>query len=182
MMDEITQDQREYIFFSKPDWIDIVCDNVANGGSIVNLAELIKIPHHKLLRSIRQSKEYSDKYSQALDDRKEWARETVLKTLADLCSFNFKDLFDSDGKILPIHQWPDVAAKSVAGMDVFEEYDGFGKEREQIGWIKKIKTTDRLKAIELVMKNLSMLTEKHEVSGELTMGALVYKSYTDGKI
>lgn len=144
-MDEITQDQREYIFFSKPDWIDIVCDNVANGGSIVNLAELIKIPHHKLLRSIRQSKEYSDKYSQALDDRKEWARETVLGQLND------------------------VITKRT-------------EEDALTGALLRAAVKDRLKAIELVMKNLSMLTEKHEVSGELTMGALVYKSYTDGKI
>ena len=75
--------------------------------------------------------------------------------------------------MLPVDQWPDVAAKAIAGLDVFEEWAGSGGERELIGHVKKFKTVDKLRAIELLMKNLSMLTDKTEVSGHVTLDQLI---------
>ena len=55
--------------------------------------------------------------------------------------------------------------KALASVEVDELFEGTGKDREQTGYTKKIKTTDKLKALELLGKHLKMFTDVTEVRG-----------------
>ena len=77
---------------------------------------------------------------------------------------------------MPPDQWPDDIARTIAGLEVIENFDGQGDQRKQSGWTKRVKFTDKLKSIEMMMKNLNMLTDRVEVSGKVTLEDLVIGS------
>ena len=61
---------------------------------------------------------------------------------------------------------PPETRELIAGLEVYEEFQNFrGHGSELAGWTKKIKVPDKLKAIELVMRNLKMLTDRVELAG-----------------
>lgn len=64
----------------------------------------------------------------------------------------------------------------MTAVESFEEFEGAGQDRTYIGDTKRVKLIDKNRSIELVMKHLSMLVEKHEVKGNLTLEQLVRDS------
>ena len=62
------------------------------------------------------------------------------------------------GSSLPLD---DVAC--ISGFDVVEEFSGSGESRERIGFTKKFKLADKLKALELFGKAVGYYTEKMEI-------------------
>ncbi len=172
-MSNLTPIDTEYLVFSDPKLISKVTRHISNGGSLIDLAPALKVDYCDLIGWLRSDKQRSLAYDQSIEDRKEWARETILKDLRALAGFDIRLLLSPDGGVLPVDQWPADSARAIAGMDIFEEYAGSGQERELVGHVKKFKTVDKLRAIELLMKNLAMLTEKHEVSGHVTLDQLI---------
>lgn len=175
---DLTPADREYHFFSSPGRIDEICLHVANGGTAIDIAKGAMIPYSKIMAWIRADKARKDKYDAALQDRKEWAVEKILNEVQSLTQFDLRKVLNSAGGILPPDQWPDDIARAIVGMDVSEEFDGFGEDRHQSGWIKKIKTVSKEKMIELLMKNLAMLTEKHDVNHTVTLDQLIMQTQT----
>lgn len=92
-------------------------------------------------------------------------QDMVLQELAKLGFFDIRKLFDGDGKPLDISTIDDDTAACIAGMDVLDVYDGSGEDKEFIGYIKKYKLSDKLKALELLGRHLGMFKDKLEVSG-----------------
>jgi hypothetical protein len=170
---DLTPADREYHFFLDPNRMDHITLHVANGGSLIDIAKGAMIPYSKIMAWIRADKVRLDKYTAALDDRREWAKESVLSEIRSLGMFDIRKLLNDNGKIKPVSEWPDEIARAVVGIDVSEEYEGFGDERHQSGWLKKIKTVDKLKSLEMVAKNLSLLIEKHDVRHEVTLDQLI---------
>ncbi len=64
-------------------------------------------------------------------------------------------------------------ASVIASIETFEEYqgEGSGKPKKFIGYTRKVRFWDKMKALELQMKNLAMLIERHDhtVSGSVTV-------------
>lgn len=129
-----TQQEKEYLFFSNPQTITLICRHVAQGGSLIDLADMVDIRYCDIMQWIRRDVDLDKQYKAALEDRKEWARE---KLLLELNNISYKQSEEIDGT--PV----------------------------------KAQVRDRLKAIEMLMKNLSMLTEKHEVTGTVTLDSLI---------
>lgn len=101
------------------------------------------------------------KRAEKLEVDAEW----VLKRLIDSVEADLDDLFNADGGIRPIGQWPDAFRKGlVAGIEVDEIR---GAEGEVIGYTKKIKLSDRLRRLELIGKHIGMWKDKVEVTGEV---------------
>ena len=61
-----------------------ICRHVANGGSLTGLAELVEIRYCDIMQYIRQSDDRKKMYEQALFDRNEWIKETVLSELRSI--------------------------------------------------------------------------------------------------
>ena len=50
----------------------------------------------------------------------------------------------------------DDTAGALAGLDVLEEYEGSGRDREFVGYTKKYKIADKLRALEALGKHLGL--------------------------
>ena len=88
----------------------------------------------------------------------------VLRRLAALADADLADLYEKDGKLLPVSDWPDVWRKGlVAGVETEEIKLG----GEAIGQVRKLKIADRMKALELIGRHVTVgaWREKVEHSG-----------------
>jgi phage terminase small subunit len=93
---------------------------------------------------------------------------TADRVIAELARIAFLDLgsaYDSTGRLLHVQNMPEDVRRAIAGTKIFEEFEGFGKDREKIGETTEIKTVDKTRALELLGKHLKMFTEKLEHSG-----------------
>ena len=89
--------------------------------------------------------------------RTEITADWVLKTLAEEKKADLADLFEDDGRLKPVKDWPMVWRQGlVVGVESFEEFAGSGAEREQIGWVKKLKLSDRIKHLELIGRHVDV--------------------------
>lgn len=110
----------------------------------------------RLLRNAQVSSEiHNAKSKRAL--RTEITADWVLKTLAEEKKADLADLFDHDGSLKPVKDWPMVWRQGlVVGVESVEEFAGAGAEREQIGWVKKLKLSDRIKHLELIGRHVDV--------------------------
>lgn len=91
-------------------------------------------------------------------------QDRVLKELARLAFFDIRRLYDADGNPIPIHKLDDDTAAAVAGLDIMEEYEGYGEDRKFIGYTKKYKLTDKTANLTLAMRHLGMLKDSLDVN------------------
>ncbi|NBB11809.1 terminase small subunit [Pseudomonas sp. SLFW] len=78
----------------------------------------------------------------------------VLQELGRLAFVDIRRAYNADGSLKPLHELDDDTAAAVAGMDVTE----IGTGDDAIGFVKKIKLSDKKGALELVMRHLGMLS------------------------
>ncbi len=152
--------------------MDTVCGHVANGGSVVTLCGVWNVRYSDVMRWIREDKDRSERYDNALEDRKDWSKELILRELRRIASSDMRKIFAKDGSLLPVDQWPEDMARAVQSVEVDELFEGVGREREQVGVTKKIKFWDKIKALELAGKNLAIFTDKIE-HGASTLDAII---------
>jgi phage terminase small subunit len=120
----------------------------------------------------------SEAYNTALIDRDEWAKEAVLSELRAIALADIRSILDESGGVKPASEWPEEIARVIAGIDQFEEFEGRGSARVQVGWTKKIKFWDKLKALELIGKELKMFVDKTDNSHSVKLEDLILKSHS----
>ncbi|MGR3574028.1 MAG: terminase small subunit [Sagittula sp.] len=104
----------------------------------------------------RALSEAQSKRSEKTGINAEW----VLKRLADEAEADVADLYDEDGNLRPVHEWPVIWRKGlVAGLDVEE----VTVEGTVISRVKKLKLSDRIKRIELIGKHVDVQAFKDQV-------------------
>ena len=89
----------------------------------------------------------------------------VLERLADEADADLADLYDENGGLKPITEWPLVWRQGlVAGLDVEEIF----KDAEKLGQVTKVKLSDRIKRVELIGKHVDVqaFAERHEHTGK----------------
>lgn len=103
--------------------------------------------------------------------------ENVARELAKLVFADPRKFIDEAGNIKPLHELDDDSAGALASLEVFEEFEGHGKDREQIGVTKKIKLWDKNAAIEKAMKHLGMFeTDNRQKTPIIFMDAEDWKA------
>ncbi|MCK2097529.1 terminase small subunit [Thauera aromatica] len=91
--------------------------------------------------------------------RKERAERTavsadrVLLEAARLALFDPRKLFNDDGSPKGIHELDDDTAAAVAGIEVLEQFEGSGKDRVFVGYLKKYRVADKNSALEKLFKH-----------------------------
>jgi len=83
--------------------------------------------------------------------------ERVLMELARVALSDLRNLYKEDGSLKLPHEWSDEAAAAVAGVEVLEEFEGRGEDRTLIGHTKKVRTFDKVRALEILAKNLGII-------------------------
>lgn len=145
---------------SEPEFIDEVCDHVANGGTLVGLAKIYNVRFSDLTKAIRLNPEHQKKYDQALIDRNEWTAESITEIINRLKDFDVRLLYDEHGGMLPPQLWPEDISIAVAGITK----DG-------------VKLVDKTKAIDMLGKHIKFFVENINHSGSLSLEDLVIGSY-----
>ena len=98
-------------------------------------------------------------------ERTEIDADWVLTRLADEATADLADLYDENGGLKPITEWPLVWRQGlVAGLDVDEEF----KDGKKLGQVTKVKVSDRIKRVELIGKHVDVqaFAERHEHTGK----------------
>jgi len=91
----------------------------------------------------------------------------VLTEIARVAFSDLRNLYEEDGSLKLPHKWSDEAAGAVAGVDVVEEFEGKGKDRTLIGYTKKVRTYDKVRALELLSKHLGIIGNgRHDANEE----------------
>jgi phage terminase small subunit len=106
---------------------------------------------------------------------------TVERILAEVAKMGFVDprkFFEDDGSVKMISALDDDAAACIAGIEVTELFEGKdvpdgAQQKTVYGLLKKIKVTDKLRALELLGRHKKMWTDKVEHSGTVTLEQLV---------
>lgn len=175
----LTLYEKETLFFQDENLMDKIVRHVSNGGSVIDLAEMHGVRYCDVMLFIRSDKAMAARYEQALSDRKEWAKEAILRELKRTSLADIRKLYDANGNLLPIHEWPDDAAAGVTQVEVFEEFEGQGQERIKVGEVRKVKLVDKLKALELKGKAQALFIEKQQHNHVVSLKDLVLASYKD---
>lgn len=161
--------------------MDTIIDHVSSGGSLIELCKTWGVSFSKVMRWIRLDAEKQKRYDQAIVDRDEWAKESVLLELRKMINSNLQLIINEDGSLKPVHEWPNEVASIVQSIEVVEEFEGSGRDKVQTGWNKKVKFWSKEKAIELFGKHIKLFTEQHEHSGTLKLEDIVGRSMKIGK-
>ena len=90
---------------------------------------------------------------------------TVERILLELCRIAFFDdrrLYNEDGSFKKPSEWDDDVAAVIGGSEVVELFGGSGKDREQIGYLKKVKKWDKNKALEMLGRYRQMWRDEEK--------------------
>jgi phage terminase small subunit len=80
----------------------------------------------------------------------------VLKELADHAYYDPRNLFDDKGNMIDVKDLDDRTASAIAGIEHVNLYEGEGDQKHVFGQLRKVKLTDRLRALELLGKHLKL--------------------------
>lgn len=114
-----------------------------------------------------------------IEERKKRSILTLDRLDLELARLGFSDsrkLLDADGNILPVNQWSDDAAASVASIESIEVRSGSGEEQKVTGTLKKLKVWDKVSALTLIAKRLGAINESKNVNVNLSLEVLVAAS------
>lgn len=88
-------------------------------------------------------------------ERTEIDADWMLQRLVDEAEADLADLYDKNNDLKPIDEWPEIWRQGlVAGVEIEALYDGFGKDRVQVGQVKKLRLSDRVRRLELIGKHI----------------------------
>lgn len=99
--------------------------------------------------------------------------ERALREVARLAFFDPRKLYDEQGNLRPIHELDEDTAAALAGVDHVEEFSGKGKERELVGYTKKIRHADKVGALNMAMKHLGQFAKDNGQVGKAIGRAIV---------
>lgn len=105
----------------------------------------------RLLKNVEVQRSIQEA-QKSLRNRTEITQEMVIRETAKLAFFDVRKMFDKDGKPLDISQLDDDTAAALVGLDVQDVYNFSEDEKQFIGYVKKYKMADKLKALELLGK------------------------------
>ena len=120
----------------------------------------------RMLRNVKVA-EYIRERMREREKRTEITQDRVLQELARLGFFDIRKLFDDSGKPLDITDLDNETAACIAGLEVMDVYEGTGDDRKFVGYVKKYKLSDKIKALELLGRHLGMFKYKMEVLGQI---------------
>jgi phage terminase small subunit len=101
----------------------------------------------------------------------------VILELKRVAMLDIKEAFDENGNLKNLEDMPEDTRRAISGIETEIEYSGKGADREEVGFVKKIKLSDKVRALELLAKHLKLLTEK--VEGEIILKGNIGLSIKD---
>jgi phage terminase small subunit len=105
----------------------------------------------------------------ARSERTQIDADWVLRRLAVEAEADLADLYNENGSLKPVHEWPMIWRQGlVAGIETHQEYEQTDEGKRPDGVIQKIKLSDRVRRLELLGKHIGVnaFAERHEHTGK----------------
>lgn len=119
----------------------------------------------RLLRNVEAAKAIADALA-ARSERTKVDADWVLKRLTAEAEADLGDLYDDDGNILPVKQWPLIWRQGlVAGVETVREK---GRDGDDGSFVDKIKLSDRIRRIDLLGKHIDVQAFRDRVEVDVT--------------
>lgn len=105
----------------------------------------------------------------------------VLDELQRLGYSDAKDIYNEDGTIKHMKEWPEDLRRAVASIEVVETFEMVRGEKIWTGYNKKVKFWDKPKSLELLGRHKKLFTDKVEHSGHIGLAELLGGSDDENK-
>ena len=105
---------------------------------------------------------------QAASDKAVVSEARVIEELARIGLFDPGQLFADDGSLLPVKKMAPEVRAAIASVEVEELFDGTGKGRKRIGYVRKVKLWDKNSAADKLLRHLG----SYEKDNRQRLGAL----------
>mgnify|MGYP000848301907 FL=1 len=96
------------------------------------------------------------------EERTAVSSDRVLLEAARLALFDPRKLFNDDGSPKGITELDDDTAAAVAGIEVVEQFEGSGKDRVFVGYLKKYRIADKNSALEKLFRHHGLYERDNE--------------------
>ena len=125
--------------------------------------ETAKSAGSRLLTNVNLQNYIADKMKER-EKRTEVTQDMVIKELSKIAFLDIRKLYNDEGGLKNIQDIDDDTAGAIVSLESVEEFDGYGDNREQIGYTKKVKLSDKTKALELLGRHLGIFNDKLDVN------------------
>jgi phage terminase small subunit len=174
----VENEQTDLMSFSLPEKrYQELLSYIVNGGSVLDWCSREGVPFDEFFHWKESNQGRAKLYDKAVGAQNEWTILRVLKELQRISLQDIRDIYKEDGTLKPIEEWSDDAAACVSSIEVSEIWDGQGADREQIGVLKKVKTYDKMKGLQMIGKSLQMFIDRVDHSGTVTLEDLVSSAF-----
>jgi phage terminase small subunit len=109
-------------------------------------------------------KEYIQQRRKVLQKGLEITQERVLNEYARIAFFDIRKVYTDKNSLKAVKDFDDDSAAVVAGIEVFEEFSGYGESREHIGNTMKVKLHNKVAALDALGKHLGLFQKDNEQS------------------
>ena len=79
-------------------------------------------------------------------------KERLAQELSRIAFFDIRKIYTENGGLKNIQNLSEDEAAAVAGIESFEEFEGYGEDREKTGDVRKVKIWEKTKAIDSLVK------------------------------
>lgn len=169
---DVLKDSKELIYTNNQ--VTEICSYIANGGALTDYASKNNVDYNDLYQWLISDNERREKLRQANIARSEWCKETILNELKSIATLNVADCYDHNGDPLPMDKLPTSLKKSIQSIKKVIKSDDRGETITT-----EIKFFDKIKAINLLGKELGMFSNKVEVSGKVSLESLIGESFDE---
>jgi hypothetical protein len=141
-----------------------LCVNIASGSSLNEIATLWEVQYYELWEWISTDAARYVCYETALKQREDFFKMKLIDELKYIAFSDLRKIYSADGTLLPMNQWPADVATAVAELD------------ESPTGARKAKMNSKMKAIEMLGKELVMFVNRIDVTQKTTIEDLINQS------
>ena len=131
-----------------------VCAYVSVGNSLIDLCNIWQVTYWTV--SNYMYKHHKDEYESAMKTRGEWIDMRILDEIKSIGLVDIRLAYDENGRLKDPREWPDALARAISAV---ESEDIIQKGAGLVGYTKRIKMWDKLKALELLGRNRGLFKE-----------------------
>lgn len=165
----------------EPSTMHRICEHVSNGGSLLELCALWGVPYGALITWVNENDERSKLYDRALQAQLYWGIDRVLDELKSIATVDISEAYTKHNTLKPLHEIPESVRRAIVAIETEELFDGVGKERNMIGYTKRVRLADKIKSLELMGKKFAMWIERRQIDTSKSLEDLIAESLAEPK-
>lgn len=147
-----------------PRRMEKIAGHLSAGGTLIDYCKLVGQSFVEVKRWIDADEKRAAAYEAAKKARQEWLFERVLEEYKALSTFSLDQIYNEDGGLKPVSDWPQSAKAAVSSVESVEQFEVVDGEKVVTGEVKKVRMWDKTKTLQDIGKHLKMFAEVIDVN------------------